>query len=87
MYLYVVLLVTRIHQAVVYEMPTAAAPEKAMVINKNVRVSEGLKDRVHISVRSQVRCFTYKLRLRFSVPQSSMTIEQMVKIGIHNKLL
>lgn len=29
-YLYVVLLVTRIHHAVVYEIPTAAAPENAM---------------------------------------------------------
>jgi hypothetical protein len=41
-HLYVVLLVVRIHHAVVYDMPTAAAPENAMANNKKVRVSDGL---------------------------------------------
>jgi len=39
--LYVVLLVTLMHQAVVYEIPTAAAPEKAMAIRRKVLVSWG----------------------------------------------
>jgi len=42
--LYVVLLVTRTHHAVVYEIPTAAAPENAMTNNRKLRVSEGLSD-------------------------------------------
>jgi hypothetical protein len=41
-HLYVVLLVVRIHHAVVYDMPTAAAPENAMANSKKVRVSDGL---------------------------------------------
>lgn len=40
--LYVVLLVTRTHHAVVYEMPTAAAPEKAIANSRKFRVSSGL---------------------------------------------
>jgi len=34
--------VVRMHQAVVYEMKTAAAPEKHMANNKNERPSGGL---------------------------------------------
>lgn len=41
-YLYVVLLVTRTHQAVVYDIPTAAAPENAIAVNKIFRVAGGL---------------------------------------------
>lgn len=41
-YLYVVLLVVRTHHAVVYDMPTAAAPENAIAVNKKLRVSAGL---------------------------------------------
>jgi hypothetical protein len=41
-HLYVVLLVTRIHHAVVYEIPTAAAPENAMAKRSMLRVSGGL---------------------------------------------
>ena len=41
--LYVVLLVARIHQAVVNEMPTAAAPENAIAKSKKLLVSGGLE--------------------------------------------
>jgi hypothetical protein len=41
-HLYVVLLVTRMHHAVVYDMPTAAAPENAMAKRRMPRVSGGL---------------------------------------------
>ena len=41
-HLYVVLLVTRTHHAVVYEIPTAAAPENAMASNNAFRVVGGL---------------------------------------------
>jgi len=37
--LYVVLLVTRTHHAVVYDIPTAAAPEKAMAKRRKLRDS------------------------------------------------
>lgn len=40
--LYVVLLVTRTHQAVVYEIPTAAAPENEIANRSKLRVSGGL---------------------------------------------
>jgi hypothetical protein len=43
-YLYVVLLVTRTHHAVVYEIPTAAAPENAIAKSRKLRVSSGLND-------------------------------------------
>ena len=36
------LLVARIHHAVVYEIPTAAAPENAIAKSKKFRVSDGL---------------------------------------------
>lgn len=39
--LYVVLLVVRIHHAVVYDMPTAAAPENAMANRRKLRLSSG----------------------------------------------
>jgi hypothetical protein len=32
------------HQAVEYEIQTAAAPENAMAVNKNVRPSAGLEE-------------------------------------------
>lgn len=41
-YLYVVLLVVRTHHAVVYDIPTAAAPEKAIAKSRKLRVSGGL---------------------------------------------
>jgi hypothetical protein len=41
-YLYVVLLVVRTHHAVVYDIPTAAAPENAIANNKKFRESGGL---------------------------------------------
>ena len=50
-HLYVVLLVTRIHHAVVYDMPTAAAPEKAMANRRRLRVSGGLEKDVITSSR------------------------------------
>jgi hypothetical protein len=40
--LYVVLLVARMHQAVVYEMKTAAAPEMTIAKMRKLRVSSGL---------------------------------------------
>ena len=40
--LYVVLLVTLTHHAVVYEIPTAAAPENAIANKRKLRVSSGL---------------------------------------------
>lgn len=40
--LYVVELVARMHHAVVYEMKTAAAPEKAIAKSKKPRPSAGL---------------------------------------------
>jgi hypothetical protein len=40
-----VLLVTRMHHAVVYEIPTAAAPENAMAKRSRPRVSGGLHRR------------------------------------------
>lgn len=42
LYLYVVLLVTRTHHAVVYDIPTAAAPENAIANKRKFRVSGGL---------------------------------------------
>ena len=42
-HLYVVLLVVRTHHAVVYEIPTAAAPENAMANKRKLRVSSGLR--------------------------------------------
>lgn len=45
-HLYVVLLVARIHHAVVYEIPTAAAPENAMANKRNPRVSGGAKNNI-----------------------------------------
>jgi hypothetical protein len=41
-HLYVVLLVVLTHHAVVYEMPTAAAPENAIAKSKKLLVSSGL---------------------------------------------
>lgn len=40
--LYVVLLVVRTHHAVVYDMPTAAAPENPIAKRSTFRVSSGL---------------------------------------------
>ena len=42
--LYVVLLVVRTHHAVVYDMPTAAAPENAIANSNTCRVSSGLNE-------------------------------------------
>lgn len=53
--LYVVLLVTRTHQAVVYEMPTAAAPEKAMANRRKLRDSGGLYIARKVSNREEPR--------------------------------
>lgn len=39
--LYVVELVVRTHHAVVYEMPTAAAPEKTIIAKRKKRPSSG----------------------------------------------
>jgi hypothetical protein len=44
-HLYVVLLVSRMHHAVVYEMPTAAAPENAIANSNRLRFSGGLRVR------------------------------------------
>ena len=50
-HLYVVLLVTRTHHAVVYEIPTAAAPEKAIAKRRKLRVSSGLKTTIGDQLR------------------------------------
>lgn len=42
--LYVVLLVVRTHHAVVYDMPTAAAPENEIANSSTCRVSSGLNE-------------------------------------------
>ena len=86
-YLYVVLLVVRTHHAVVYEMPTAAAPEKAIAINKKFRVAGGLDIcQCHPEPLSEP-IYTYKLRCKFSVPQSSAMMEKTARTGILSKLL
>lgn len=45
--LYVVLLVARKHHAVVYEIPTAAAPENPMANKSTLRVPGGLSTSKH----------------------------------------
>ena len=60
------LLVTRTHHAVVYEIPTAAAPENAMANSRKLRVSEGLSGGVineqsdrfqhHLQIACQIFC-------------------------------
>jgi hypothetical protein len=80
------------HQAVVYEMKTAAAPEKHMANNKNDRPSGGL--RADHTVNNELRgmiahrsSHTHKFSSKFSTPQSSMRTEAMMRTGIHSKLL
>lgn len=93
--------VVRMHQAVVYEMKTAAAPEKHMANNKNERPSAGLQGEKRVSYPSTVSCctnptlplspllmpLTHKFRFKFSAPQSSTTTEATMSTGMHNKLL
>jgi len=80
------------HQAVVYEMKTAAAPEKHMANNKNDRPSGGL--RADYSINNNPRrmiayrsSHTHKFSSKFSKPQSSIRTEATMRTGIHNKLL
>lgn len=62
------LLVARIHQAVVYDIPTAAAPEKAIAKSKKFRVSGGLfkDDLGGQSHSTPSNPDAYKLRLMLS---------------------
>lgn len=50
--LYVVLLVVLTHQAVVYDMNTAAAPDMAIRVRRTLRVAGGLECRTFIRYRS-----------------------------------
>ena len=59
--LYVVLLVTRTHHAVVNEIPTAAAPENAMAKRRKLRVSGGLASQ--ISVQSSFHLINWSLQV------------------------
>ncbi len=61
-----VLLVARMHHAVVYEMPTAAAPENAIANRRKSRVSGGLPKEALMFVYLAGWSGTYKLRTRFS---------------------
>lgn len=65
-YLYVVLLVARMHHAVVYEIPTAAAPENAIANRRKSRVSGGLPKQALVFAYLAELSNTYKLRTRFS---------------------
>lgn len=88
--LYVVLLVVRTHQAVVYDIPTAAAPENAIANRSKYRVSSGLDESVRLLAcrmgLEAARC-AYKLRVRFTARQSSKMIENTTSTGIDSKLL
>lgn len=83
------------HQAVVYEMKTAAAPEKHMANNKNERPSAGLQGEKRVSfpftslryTHSTFGPLTHKFKFKFSAPQSSTTTEATMSTGMHNKLL
>ena len=89
-YLYVVLLVTRTHHAVVYEMPTAAAPENAIAKSKKFRVSSGLPNIKRVSASDAtptIAYATYKLRTRFAALQSSAISEKIARTGIDRRLL
>ena len=92
----VVELVVRTHQAVVYEIKTAAAPEIHIADSRVDLDSAGLrsdqsveKSRVgslQTRVGQRVR-ETYKFRARFSALQSSTVKEKKTKTGIDNRLL
>lgn len=66
--LYVVLLVTRTHHAVVYDIPTAAAPEKAMAKSKILRVSSGLYQDTVSSKSTTVRTCKRPIKEYVQVP-------------------
>ena len=67
-------------------MPTAAAPEKAIAVNRKLRVVGGLN---YINAMLVYINFvlTHKFMAKLSVPQSSLTIENMARIGILRRLL
>lgn len=90
-HLYVVLLVARIHHAVVYEMPTAAAPENAIAKSRKFLVASGLSTR-HQTISTddphiQEPQHAHKFLFKFSVPQSSATIENAARTGMLSRLL
>lgn len=67
------LLVVRTHQAVVYEIPTAAAPENAMARSKKLRVSRGLqtlciriRDKWHNALYSQITSETFRAPILYN---------------------
>lgn len=61
-----VLLVARMHHAVVYEITTAAAPENAIANRRKSRVSGGLPKQASVFAYLAKSSGTYKLRTRFS---------------------
>lgn len=72
-------------------MPTAAAPENAMANSKKFLVASGLhttnqpnQQRAH---PLKFKSTTHKFLFRFSVPQSSATIENAARTGMLSKLL
>lgn len=73
------------HHAVVYEMPTAAAPENAMAKRSRPRVSGGLCTREQ--KQSDGGKGTYKFRSKLLDPQSSITKENTSRTGIDSRLL
>ena len=79
--LYVVELVARMHHAVVYEMKTAAAPEKAIAKIRKFRPSAGLQG------QRIVRAVTHKFWPRLSTDQSSSKSEKRTRTGTLSALL
>lgn len=87
--LYVVLLVVLTHQAVVYEMKTAAAPDMAIRVRRTLRVAGGLECIMLIRYRPFLAAWkkTYKFASRFFSFHCSNKIEKTNRTGIDNKLL
>ena len=82
-----VLLVVRTHQAVVYEMNTAAAPENAIAKRRKLLLSGGLWDGRQHYLFEILRSLQYKFFAKFSEPQSSTMIENTASTGIESRLL
>jgi hypothetical protein len=77
--------VVRTHHAVVYEIPTAAAPEKTIMASRKERLSTGLQS-VLATMAQQPRA-TYKFTDKFSQVQFSTRSVATTRTGIERRLL
>lgn len=80
-------LVVLTHHAVVYDIPTAAAPEKAMANSKNVRLSDGLQTMIRTRRDGFVARKPHKFSAKFADVQRSTRREKTTKTGMVSKLL